>query len=372
MKSRDRTKPQHINKQAAMHQRVAELEKLKFEHRLAEMAMREACTYAEAIIETVREPLIVLNNHLKVLSVNCSFCDTFHVTPDATVGNFFFDLGNGQWDIPTLRKLLEDILPANNKFDGYEVDHIFPAIGHKIMLLSARRIYRKGEGTQRILLAIEDITDRKRAEEELRASETRYRRLFETAQDGILILNADTGQINDVNPFLIDMLGYTRRELLGKKLWEIGAFEDNRASKAAFEELQRNGYIRYEDLPLKTKDGREISVEFISNIYLVNHSQVIQCNIRDITDRKKADEERERLILELRDALNKVRTLHGMLPICASCKKIRNDKGYWEQIESYLEDHSEAEFTHGICPDCARALYPKLHKNRGASPGKSH
>jgi PAS domain S-box-containing protein len=314
----------------------------------------------------------VLDSHLKVLSVNCSFCDTFRVTPEATLGNLLFDLGNGQWDIPALRKLLEDILPESSKFDDYEVDYVFPGVGHKIMLLSGRRIYEKGVGTERILLAIEDITDRRRAEEELKASETRYRRLFETAQDGILILDVDTGQINDVNPFLIDTLGYTHREFLEKKLWEIGAFEDDQACKTAFEELKRSGYIRYDDLPLKTKDGREISVEFVSSIYLVNHSQVIQCNIRDITDRKKADEERERLILELRDALNKVRTLHGMLPICASCKKIRNDKGYWEQIESYLEDHSEAEFTHGICPDCARALYPKLHKNRGASPGKSH
>jgi PAS domain S-box-containing protein len=260
--------------------------------------------------------------------------------------------------------LLEDILPANSKFDNYEIDHVFPTIGHKIVLLSARRIYQEGIGTQRILLAIEDITDRKRAEEELKASETRYRRLFEAAQDGILILDADTGQINDVNPFLMDMLGYTRREFLGKGLWEIGAFKDIEASKAAFTELRRKGYVRYEDLPLKTRDGREIAVEFVSNLYLVNHQRVIQCNIRDITDRKKAEEEREGLILELRDALSKVRTLSGMLPICASCKKIRNDKGYWEQIETYVRDRSEADFTHGMCPDCAKKLYPDFHSRR--------
>jgi hypothetical protein len=82
------------------------------------------------------------------------------------------------------------------------------------------------------------------------------------------------------------------------------------------------------------------------------------------SDRKKAEEERERLILKLRDALSKVRTLSGMLPICASCKKIRNDKGYWEQIETYLRDHSEAEFTHGICPDCAKKLYPEFHAKK--------
>jgi PAS domain S-box-containing protein len=360
----DRTKGQTINELAAMRHRLSELEKLELVHKQAEMAMQAARNYAEAIIETVREPLVVLDAHLKVLSVNRGFCDTFQVTSDETIGNFIFDLGNGQWDTPVFRRLLEDILPANSKFDNYEIDHVFPTIGHKIVLLSARRIYQEGIGTQRILLAIEDITDRKRAEEELKASETRYRRLFEAAQDGILILDADTGQINDVNPFLMDMLGYTRREFLGKGLWEIGAFKDIEASKAAFTELRRKGYVRYEDLPLKTRDGREIAVEFVSNLYLVNHQRVIQCNIRDITDRKKAEEEREGLILELRDALSKVRTLSGMLPICASCKKIRNDKGYWEQIETYVRDRSEADFTHGMCPDCAKKLYPDFHSRR--------
>lgn len=362
MKGQHGRKERRMDEEAALRQRVAELKKSESEHLRAESILKEARTYAEAIIDTVREPLVVLDDNLKVLSVNCSFCDTFQVTFDETLGSLIFDLGNGQWDIPVLRKLLEDILPANIKFDEYEVDHVFPTIGHKVMLLSARRIFQKGTGTRRILLAIEDITDRKRAKEELECSETRYRRLFETAQDGILILDANTGQIDDVNPFLMDMLGYTRNELLGKKLPEIGAFKDIEASKAAFEELQRNGYARYENLPLKAKDGRAIAVEFVSNVYLVNHNEVIQCNIRDITERKKAEEERERLILELRDALSKVRTLSGMLPICASCKKIRNDKGYWEQIETYLENHSEAEFTHGICSDCAKKLYPQFHE----------
>jgi len=364
MKDQDRTKEQLISELAAMQQRVAELEEIEFEREQAEIALQENHRYTEAIIETVREALVVLDAHLKVLSVNWGFCNTFQVTCGETIGKFIFDLGNGQWDIPALRKLLEDILPTNTKFDHYEVDHIFPSIGHKIMLLNARRIYQEGLGTQKILLAIEDITDRKQAETKLQASETRYRRLFETAQDGILILDADTGQINDVNPFLVDMLGYTPAEFLGKKLWEIGAFKDTEASKAAFAELQRKGYVRYEDLPLATRDRREIAVEFVSNVYPVNHHNVIQCNIRNITDRKQAEEERERLIIALRDALSKVKTLSGMLPICASCKKIRNDEGYWEQVDIYITDHSGAEFTHGICPDCSKKLYPEYYEKK--------
>jgi PAS domain S-box-containing protein len=124
----------------------------------------------------------------------------------------------------------------------------------------------------------------------LNTTETRYRRLFETAQDGILILDADTGQIVEVNPFLISMLGFSREQFLGKKIWEIGLFKDIVANKDNFEELQWKEYIRYEDMPLETADGRNIAVEFVSNLYMVNDKKVIQCNIRDITERKLAEE----------------------------------------------------------------------------------
>ena len=127
------------------------------------------------------------------------------------------------------------------------------------------------------------------AKQRLKDSEIRYRRLFETAQDGILILDAETGQILDVNPFLIDMLGYPYKEFIGKRLWEIGPFKDVEASKIAYRELQEKDYVRYENLPLETRDKREIQVEFVSNIYKVNHSRIIQCNIRDITERKQIE-----------------------------------------------------------------------------------
>ncbi len=141
------------------------------------------------------------------------------------------------------------------------------------------------------------------AQDALRVSESRYRRLFETAQDGILLLNADTAQIEDVNPYLIDMLGYSHTELLGKKLWEVGAFSDQAESKKMFAELQTNGYVRYEHLPLKSKPGSRIDVEFISNTYDVESIKVIQCNIRNITDRVSA-EAKSRRYAQLHAALS--------------------------------------------------------------------
>jgi PAS domain S-box-containing protein len=123
----------------------------------------------------------------------------------------------------------------------------------------------------------------------LKVSEARYRRLFETAQDGILLLNAETAQIEDVNPFLIEILGYSHGEFLGKKIWEIGVFKDTALSKEAFNELQATRYIRFDNLPLETKDGRKISVEFVSNVYNCEGIDVIQCNIRDNTKRHLAE-----------------------------------------------------------------------------------
>jgi PAS domain S-box-containing protein len=121
-------------------------------------------------------------------------------------------------------------------------------------------------------------------------SELRYRRLFETAQDAILILDAKTGTIFDANPFLVQLLGYSHAELMGKELWEIGLFQDREANRAAMQQLQAQGYIRYEDLPLQTKHGQRKDVEFVSNVYDVDQQRVIQCNIRDITDRKRAEQ----------------------------------------------------------------------------------
>ncbi len=136
---------------------------------------------------------------------------------------------------------------------------------------------------------IRDMTERKHEQEKLQASEIRYRRLFESAKDGILILDAETGAVVDANPFIVEMMGYSRKELLGRKIWELGFYKDLLASKLNFTELQQKEYLRYEDLPLETADGNMYHVEFVSNTYLVGNEKVIQCNIRDITSRKTSE-----------------------------------------------------------------------------------
>ena len=393
----------------------AALEKTRKELAEIRNSEDELNKFTENVIDTVREPLLAIDKDLRVIKASRSFYNFFRVTAGETIGKLIYELGNHQWDIPKLRELLEKIIPEKNSFDNYEVEHHFSTIGRRVMLLNARQIKRAFGKEQIILLAIEDITERKgkedilkethRAtsdylnillnhmhapiiiwdasfvikrfnrkfeqlsgydsaevidkkidflfpkdkiaatlellknhlsdeheaveidiltkesnirtvlwcssrildeegkniiatisqditsrkllEDTLNLSETRYRRLFESAKDGILILDSETGKIVDVNPFLIDLLGYSKEEFIEKSIWEIGAFQDIYENKKQFLDLQQKEYVRYDDLPLVTSDGREIHVEFVSNVYLCNNGKVIQCNIRDNTENRQ-------------------------------------------------------------------------------------
>lgn len=167
MKDFKKTKAELVHEITELRKRCATLEKAAGEHSQLEMKIKDERDYAESIIETVREPLVVLSSDLKILSANRSFYDSFKVVPEHTVGNFIYDLGNGQWDIPGLRVLLEDVIPHASMINGYEVDHVFLNIGRKIFLLNAREIFRKNIGSHIILLAMEDITERKQMEAQI-------------------------------------------------------------------------------------------------------------------------------------------------------------------------------------------------------------
>ncbi len=161
--------------QRAYDELVAANESLQVEiagRKKAEQAEQDARVYAESIVETLRESLVVLDAQLRVVIANQTFYRTFKVTPEETLNRFIYDIGDRQWDIPELRKLLEEVLPKNTQFQDFEVDHEFQNIGRRTMLLNARRIYQKDGDKELILLAIEDITEKKRLESQLLRSQT--------------------------------------------------------------------------------------------------------------------------------------------------------------------------------------------------------
>jgi PAS domain S-box-containing protein len=198
----------------------------------------------------------------------------------------------------------------------------------------------------------------------LRESEERYRTLFGQANDAIF-LNSEDDHILDVNQRACELLGYSREELLRMQVPDLQAPEvRGRAGSVIRNELERYGGVPFETLNLH-RDGTRIPVE-VSTTRIANEAAgLVLAIVRDIRERKRAEAERERLISELQAALARIKSLSGLIPICAACKKIRDDQGYWQQVEVYIRDHSEAEFSHGLCPDCARRLYPELYEEDG-------
>jgi CheY-like chemotaxis protein len=167
--------------------------------------------YAENIIKTVREALLVLDSDLKVLSANHSFYKTFKVTAEKTIGTYLYDLGNGQWNIPALQTLLTGILPNDNVINGYEVEHDFPGVGRKIIELNARQIFRESIGSHIILLAMEDITERRRADDKLH----KLSRAVEQSPVSTVITDTQ-GVIEFVNPAFTWITGYSVEEAVGQ------------------------------------------------------------------------------------------------------------------------------------------------------------
>jgi PAS domain S-box-containing protein len=367
------------------------------------------------------EQVLLLDSRLCIKSASQSFYTDLEVTPSQALGKKLTEVGNGQWNIPALLKMLNRLPKTEGEFSDLEVEHDCHSLGRRTLFVNARRLLPTGtgksgmivlsirdgtaqkrrevearnsltalrtmasigdavivtdpdsritymnpaaekltgwslndalrepvtdifrivneqsdevensvavalrEGTPAVpaehsiliarngtewpihksaapildaagrvtgvVLIFHDISNRRKAEQELEVSEVRYRRLFESAHDGILILHAVTAKVLDVNPFMCDLLGYPREHFIGKELWEIGVFKDAESSKKAVALLQKRSEIRYDDHPLQHQDGRHIPVEFVSNVYREGRQDVIQCNIRDITDRKNLADE---------------------------------------------------------------------------------
>src|SRR5450631_3350673 len=246
--------------------------------------------YAENIVETVREPLVVLNSDLKILTANHSFYNTFKVTPEETIGNFIYDLGNRQWDIPRLRVLFEEILPLDTMFNGYEVEHDFPGIGRKIILLNARQISRKNIGSHIILLAMEDITERKLSEERISEVIRQQQAILDNIPNSAWLKDR-AGRYVAVNDPFGRAFGVAPEELVGKNDYDIYPAELAVKYDNNFREVMTTGIRTYFEESIVDWEGKIQYVEMI-NTPIFNDTGVIIGIIgiaHDITSRKEVE-----------------------------------------------------------------------------------
>ena len=313
MRDNNKTKKQLVQELTALRSQNADLKKSTAGNLSTASASEESARYAESILGTVREPLLVLDADLKIVSANHNFYKTFKVTPDETIGSFIYDLGNKQWDISKLRELLEEILPEKETFNGFEVTHNFQDIGHKIMLLNARQI-EQGMGKERIiLLAIEDITARKKAENDLHLSDEKFRSYVEQASEAIYLFqlkepisvdmpveeqikNLYEGYVIEANDSLAKMYGFDKaNELNGMTLAEFHGSTDN-PKNLEFLRAWIEANYRITDTESKEvdNDGNELWITnnligHVEDGYLI-HIWGTQTNI---TERKQAEEKLE-------------------------------------------------------------------------------
>ena len=265
------------------------------EQRRAERVVEAARNYAESIVDTVRKPLVILDGGLRVKSANRSFCQTFHVTPEETANRLIYDLGNRQWDIPALRTLLEEVLPQKTVFNDYEVDHVFPGIGRRIMLLNARRLDRGPDATTLILLAIEDITEREIAERLLRENRELLRVTLGSIGDAVITIDL-RGRVASLNAVGESLTGWKNDEATGVPLEQVFRIVnestrqtvENPAAKAL-----RDGVIvgLANHTVLIAKDGTERPIDDSAAPIRDEQGHVFGCVLvfRDVADQRRAE-----------------------------------------------------------------------------------
>jgi two-component system CheB/CheR fusion protein len=305
-----------------------------------EEELKAAKEFAEEIVDTVPEPLLVLTPELKVRSGNESFYRDFRVSREQTQGRLIYELGNGQWDIPELRRLLEEMLPHNEQFSGYEVEHEFEGIGRRTMLLNARRL----DDVQLVLLSIRDITERKLAEERLRASEERLRKVLETEAVGVLFFD-ETGTLIDANDVFLRMTGYAREDVESRQLtWRtLTPPEWLEVSVEQMEKLATTGHLGPYEQEYFHKDGSRSWMLF-AGAGLGDGTSVEY--VIDISERKRAERERELLSRELSH-----RVKNTLAVVQALAMQTNNSGSVKEYRDKFIGRLSALARAHGVLLD---------------------
>jgi PAS domain S-box-containing protein len=315
----------------------------------------EANSEMRAIFQTIPDLLFRLDHEGTILDYKAGSTSDFIIQPQIMCGRRI-------QDIPF--KDISDLF--QEAIDRLQTDKSLVRIEYTIMVKGEKNFYEARLLPlleDQIIAIIRNISGNKKMEEALRESLSKFRQIFETIEDAYFELDSE-GIITILSPSVFRVTDWNTEDLIGKPVNTIYANPDD--GNHLRSKLLENGYVNDYELLLKKKCGEVLNTALSARLVLDGNGQPVGVRglLRDITERKRAEEDRERLISELQKALSDVRQLSGLLPICASCKKIRDDNGYWNQIESYIKEHSGAEFSHSLCPDCIKVLYPEFYKKK--------
>jgi signal transduction histidine kinase/CheY-like chemotaxis protein len=249
-------------------------------------------TYAQDIVDTVREPLLMLDDKLRVQSANRAFYETFHVSAAETEDHLIYELGNGQWDIPDLRTLLEDVIPTSSVFNDFELEHTFPKIGRRVMLLNGRKL-RAGSHSAIIVLAMEDVTERRRSEADLRAIETYAQDIVDTVREPLLILDK-TLRVQSGNRAFYHTFKVSPKETENRLIYELGNGQwDIPALRTLLEDIIPTSSV-FNDFELEHDFpalGRRVMLLNARKLQAGHHGELVVLAMEDVTERRRAEEE---------------------------------------------------------------------------------
>ncbi|MEO5903744.1 MAG: response regulator [Gemmatimonadaceae bacterium] len=249
-------------------------------------------TYAQDIVDTVREPLLMLDTNLRVQSANRAFYETFHVSSGETENQLIYQLGNGQWDIPALRTLLEDVIPTSSVFNDFELAHTFPIIGRRVMLLNGRKL-RAGSHAAIIVLAMEDVTERRQAEADFRAIETYAQDIVDTVREPLLILDK-TLRVQSGNRAFYHTFKVSAEETENRLIYELGNGQwDIPALRTLLEDIVPTSSV-FNDFELEhdfPELGKRVMLLNARKLQAGHHGELLVLAMEDVTERRRVEEE---------------------------------------------------------------------------------
>jgi len=312
--------------------------------------------FVQAIFDAIQDGISVLDRDLNILHVNRTM-ERWYSRKTNIVGHKCHEVYHDRRDVCEICPAIRSLRTRQLEVDEVPIVHDDGTVG--TLELFAYPMIDSNDEVESIVEYVRDISERKQSEVALREQEQLYRSLFENNIAIMLLIDPENGDVVDANPSACSFYGFSRAELTTMKITCLNTLPPDEV----YEEMNRvrADQRHYFTFRHRLADGSEREVEVYSGPLTVGGRELLCSTIHDISQRKIAEEEREHLIEELQQAVSEVKTLRGFLPICSSCKKIRDDKGYWTQVESYIRDHSDIQFSHGFCPDCAKELYPDLN-----------